>query len=67
MSNKLLNEIMQRHKLKTDTQLAEFLLTSSPSISNLRAGRKGPSPDLILKIYDRAGMSIEEIRQLAKE
>jgi len=65
--NRLFNEIMFRHKLQTDTQLAKLLFVSPAFICNVRAGRKNLSPRLILAIYDRAGLTIEEIRQYAKE
>lgn len=66
--NVLFNEIMYRHKLKTDTQLAKLLCLSNATICNLRSGEQPSlSPLVILRIYDKAGMTIEEIRQLAKE
>jgi plasmid maintenance system antidote protein VapI len=67
MSNRLLDEIMHRYNLKNDRHLAQFLYASPASICNLRAGRKSLSSHLVLRIYDKAHMSIEEIRQLAKE
>ncbi len=66
--NVLLDEIKKRHRLITDRQLAKLLCISSPTISNLRSGEQPSlSPTIILRIYDKAKMSIEEIRELARE
>lgn len=63
--NKLLNKIMQQFDLTTDVQLAKFLEVSSKWVSRLRYHKVELSPSLILKIYDKTGMSIEEIREMA--
>jgi len=65
--NKLLDEIKKRHEIRTDTELAKFLFSSPAAISDFRRGRKHLSPLLLLKIHDRAGMSIDEIRKLSRE
>lgn len=66
--NKLLDTIKKRHRLKTDSELAKLLCISSPTICNLRSGEQPSLSAMItLRIYDKAGMSIEEIRKLAKE
>lgn len=66
--NVLFDTIKQRHKLTTDTQLANLLLLSCSTICNLRSGEQpSMSAHVLIRIYDRAKMSIEEIRKLAKE
>jgi len=64
---KLFAYIMKRYKLKSDTQLAEMLFSSESQISQLRNDRLYISPRLILSIYDRTDLSIEDIRRMAKE
>jgi iron-sulfur cluster repair protein YtfE (RIC family) len=59
--------ILKRYKLKTDTQLAEMLFSSTSQISQVRNDRIYLSPRLTLTIYDRTDLSIEDIRRMARE
>ena len=64
---KLFAYIMKKYKIKTDTELAKFIYSSGSQISQLRNDRLYISPRLILSIYDRTDLSIEDIRRMAKE
>jgi plasmid maintenance system antidote protein VapI len=66
-SNKLFEHIKQKHKLTSDSQLARFLFSSSPTISRIMNGRLGLTPKMVLIIYDRTGMPIDQIRSLFKQ
>jgi len=66
-SNKLFDYIKQKHKLTSDSQLARFLFSSSPTISRIMNGRLGLTPKMILIVYDRTGMPIDQIRSLFKQ
>lgn len=64
--NKLLGYIKWKYELKTDTDVAEFLFTSPAEISRLRRGTKGLSHRMLIIIYDKTDLSIEQIRELYK-
>ena len=64
--NKLLGYIKWKYELKTDTDVAEFLFTSPAEISRIRRGTKGLSHRMLVIIYDKTDLSIEQIRELYK-
>ena len=59
--------IMQMKGFTHDKQLADFLFTSTAVISQIRNDRIALSARLILRIYDKMNLSIEEIRVMADE
>lgn len=65
--NRLFKYIMDKQGFTQDAQLARFLYTSTSIISQVRNERVNLSPRLILRIYDKMKLSIEEIRKMAKE
>lgn len=65
--NKLLGYIKWRYALKTDTDVANFLLTSPSEVSRIRRGDKGLSYRMLIIMYDKTDLSIEQIRELYKE
>lgn len=64
--NKLLGYIKWRYALTTDTDVANFLLTSPSEISRIRRGDKGLSHRMLIIMYDKTDLSIEQIRDLYK-
>jgi hypothetical protein len=65
--NRLFDFIRKEYRLHNDVALAKFLCTSSPVISRVRYGDCGLPPFLILNIYDKTELSIDEIREMVKE
>lgn len=59
--------IMRTKGFTHDKQLANFLFTSTSVISQVRNDKIPLSATLILRIYDKMGLSIEEIRVMADE
>lgn len=59
--------LMLRFDLKDDRALAEFIGTSPAQISTIRNDKIGLSPRLVLSIYDKTNLSIEDIRAMANE
>ena len=64
---KLFDYLMTTYKLRTDDDLAEFMLCSKTIVSMTRCDHRGLSPRLTLVIYDKTPLTIEEIRAMAKE
>ena len=64
---KLFNYLMTTYNLRTDIDVAEFIGCSKTVISMTRCDHRALSPRLVLSIYDKTPLSIEEIRALAKE
>ena len=64
---KLFNYLMTTYNLRTDDDLADFMMCSKTVISMTRCDHWGLSPRLTLVVYDKTPLSIEEIRALAKE
>ena len=64
---KLFKLLMEKNKFTNDQELADYLYISTSIISQIRNDHFYLSPTNILRIYDKTGMSIEEIRQFARE
>lgn len=64
---KLFKLLMEKNKFVNDQELANYLLMSSSMISQVRNDHFYLSPRTILLIYDKTDLTIEEIRQLARE
>lgn len=60
----LLDTIREAFDLSSDGRLAVFLDTQPPTISRIRSGRNKVSAGMVLRIYDKTGWTIEEIRGL---
>lgn len=65
-SGKLFDAIRETHGIKSDSALAIKLGAENATISKVRNGHYGVSAELILKVYDTFGLSIERIRELIK-
>lgn len=65
--NKLFAYLFNEFKVETDKQLARKLNASSPTISRIRNDYKTLTAKMILTIYDKTDLSIEEIRKMASE
>ena len=66
-SNELFEHLKKKYNLHSDYALAKFLAASAPTISRINNGRRGLTPKMILYIYDRTGMKIEDIRSMFKQ
>jgi hypothetical protein len=64
---KLFKLLMEKNKFVNDQELAEYLLISTSIISQIRNDHFYLSPTNILRIYDKTGLSIEDIRKFARE
>jgi plasmid maintenance system antidote protein VapI len=64
MEHVLFAHLMQTQGLTTAMELANFLGVSEAYISRARYGNRTITAEIILRVYDRTGMSIEEIREL---
>lgn len=64
---KLFKLLMEKNKFVNDQELADYLYISTSMISQIRNDHFYLSPTNILRIYDKTGLSIEEIRQFARE
>jgi len=63
---KLFTYLKKKFALGNSLALARFLGVSPALLSKIRHGTKPYSGDFILTVYDKTGMSIEEIRKLIK-
>jgi hypothetical protein len=63
----LLDFLKKEYELKSDGQLCKALGVSAPSISKIRARTNVVSSDLIILIYKKTGMSIEDIEALIEK
>ena len=63
----LLDTLMLIHGIQTDNSLADKLAISTGSVSRIRKGTQNISAALILVIYERSGLSIDNIKDLIKE
>lgn len=63
----LFEYLMKRYKLKNDRELSTFLCSSPSVISRIRNGELRITAKMILLIYDRTRLSIEDIRRMVEE
>lgn len=63
----LLDTIIKEQELKNDAAVARLLNLPHPAISKIRTGKLTLGATLTLRIYDKTGMSIERIRELAAQ
>jgi transcriptional regulator with XRE-family HTH domain len=63
----LLDTLMLIYGIQTDNSLADKLAISTGSVSRIRKGTQNISAALILAIYERSGLSIDNIKDLIKE
>ena len=61
---RLLESIRDEAKLQNDGQLAEFLGVSPPVISRIRTGKCRVSADIMIRIHEKFGWPISEIKAL---
>lgn len=62
----LLDYLIARYELKNDRALGRMLEMEASQISKLRSGQIGVTPGTILRIHDTTGLSVAEIRALAR-
>ncbi len=62
INHPLFDAIIKEFGLKSDAALARFLELEPPHVSRLRHGKYDLSGDIILRVYDKAGWSVEKIR-----
>lgn len=60
----LLDTVMMIFGLHNDHQLADKLSLSAGSVSRIRNGTQNVSPALLLTIYERSGLAIDNIKEL---
>jgi len=61
----LLDTLRKRFNVKNDSALARELGMTAPDISRLRSGMRLLSATTILRIHERWGVPVKEIRDLA--
>ena len=64
--HRLLDHIIVAYKLKSDRQLAQHLGVASSTVCKIRSRACPLTAEIMLKIHDYTGMSIQSIRELSK-
>jgi plasmid maintenance system antidote protein VapI len=59
---RLLDELIRTGLARNDAGISKLLTFSAPQISRLRHGKTPVTAELILRVHDRSGWSIERIR-----
>lgn len=60
----MLDFVIEVHKLKNDRGLARVLEVAQPTISKIRRRHLPMSSEIILRMHERLGMPVAEIRKL---
>lgn len=61
-ATKLLDTIIAENHLKNDAALSRFLDWAPPAISKLRYNRISVSAEMIIRIHEKTGKSIADIK-----
>lgn len=61
----LLDYLMSQHRLFTDAELAGLLEMTAPTVSKLRNGRVNLSAGMVLRMVDKTGNSLSDVRARA--
>jgi plasmid maintenance system antidote protein VapI len=64
-TNALLDAVMDRNEIKTDVALSRFLNIDAPTICKLRHGDYSITSHHILRIHEKTGMAVADIKTLA--
>lgn len=59
--------LMLKFGFTNDVELAEFIGTAPSQLSQIRNDKIGLSPRLLLSIYDKTNLSVEDIREMVNE
>ena len=59
--------LMLKFGFTNDVELADFLGVASSQLSQIRNDKIGLSPRLLLTIYDKTNLSVEDIREMVNE
>lgn len=62
--NHLLDSVLLHLKLKNDAALCRVLEVKPPVISKIRHGKLAIGPLMLLRLHDRTGLSIAQLRHL---
>lgn len=60
----LLDSIMEKCKLRNDAALCRFLDIAPPVVSKIRSGRLGFSAAMVLRVHEKLGTPIDDIKAL---
>ena len=60
----LFKHLKKHYGLRNDTDIAEFLGTSTTMVCELRSNKRRVTGDFILKVYDKTSLSISIIRNM---
>lgn len=66
-SGELFNYVMLKHRLKRDTDLADFLGTTKSYVSEIRNGRTEVGAAMLVRICERAGVTLKMARAKLEE
>lgn len=61
-ANKVFNHVMAKLSLKNDVALSGVIGISTPTISKIRHGNQKMSDGVLLKMHEKTGISIAELR-----
>jgi plasmid maintenance system antidote protein VapI len=64
-SNALIDYLLERFTLGTDSELARLMKLQPPTISKMRHGKMSLTPSFILKVHDTFDIPVKEIKQIA--
>lgn len=64
-SNKLLDFLIKKMKLKNDAQLSRKLSFHPPVISKIRHGRLPIGPVFLLRAHEASDLSVRDLKRLA--
>lgn len=62
--NHLLNQLLRRLQLRNDAALCRMLQVAPPHVSKIRHGRLPVTAALLLQIYDKTSIPIDDLRAL---
>lgn len=65
-ARKLLDKLRKHFNVRTNEQLAIKLKCDSAILSRMTHGKQGVGPHFILRVYDKTGISIDDIRGFLK-
>lgn len=61
-ATRLMDTIIKENQLKNDSGLCRFLDIAPPTVSKLRYNKINVSADLVIRIHEKTGKSIADIK-----
>lgn len=59
-----IDHLIHLKRLRNDADLSRYIGVTAPTVSKIRAGKLGVSPAILLRLHEKFGIPVAELRRL---